>query len=341
VLREGDQLAVDAGPPRTVKTIAVLGNVGGSPDQRRAFLADGTLYMRVAFTDGSQAVVNAPGDGSPFILEALNGVTTLAGGSGAVFKSFGIPSVSATGLGFLAKLASGTGGVLSANATGLFHLTGAGFVPLVRIGDTAPGADSSIFAKFKDPAFGGTGSVTFLGGLKKGTGTPAVTSLNDTGIWSNATGALALVAREGGAAAEVPGATYAQFTAVEFHPDAADGGGNLPAVGRIAAAPSGNADVPVRADLFTAKLALLPGTITTANDVGLWAVDHAGVVHKLARTGDMLTLGGGPQPIRVLTALHNGSGSHGQGGAANAQGAAIYRVGLGSAGQAILQAQMP
>jgi len=73
--------------------------------------------------------------------------------------------------------------------------------PVVREGDAAPGTGviEAVFGGFSRVRNASTpvGSVVFVGRLKNGSGTPEATSGNNTGIWTDASGALALVVRSG------------------------------------------------------------------------------------------------------------------------------------------------
>ena len=56
LVRTGDMIAI-GGPAKRVKTLTVLGNVGGTPTQGRAYSADSALIYRVTFDDGTQAIL--------------------------------------------------------------------------------------------------------------------------------------------------------------------------------------------------------------------------------------------------------------------------------------------
>lgn len=97
-------------------------------------------------------------------------------------------------------------GIDPANSAGLW-VGGAGDLPLVvRMGDAAPGVEAgTLFGKPKQPALNDGGHVAFKCGLVG----PTVTDANNAGIWSNASGTLALVARKGNPTGMLPGIHFA------------------------------------------------------------------------------------------------------------------------------------
>ena len=318
LVREGDPITVDGGVPRMVKSIKALSSVSGSPDQNRWLDSAGTFHYFVAFADHSLAAIAAPLVG-PATADLLTGDTTTAP-AGALFKTFSVPAANDQGAALLGTLTVGAGGVLSLNDTGIFIGNGgSGFGAAFREGDTAPGADSAAFYKFKDPALSGTSIATFLAYLKQGTGMPAADKTNDTGLWSNAGGSLALLARESGTAPGIAGATFASVYGFEVNPDSA----------------------PVRANAFTAKLTLGVAAVDKTNSFGLWAADKNGTTHLLARSGSPVTTAPGSPTIKTFIALRAASGSPGAGRATNGTGGITFRASLGTAGQAIVVVQMP
>lgn len=317
VLREGMDIAVDAGPMRRVKTFQTLRFVKGSEDQQRSHRADGDLLVLVNFQDGTQAIMEAPGDGSPLVTKVLTADTVTAP-VGTTLKTLDLPTGSTGGEAFVGTLNSG-GDITEANDTALFfgNVRNA-FAARVREGDTAPNTDSATFAGFSTPILGrATSTLTFLGTLKKGTGTPKVKKSNDTGIWTNAFGSLRLLAREGSVAPGTSG-SFAKFLSVATAPNAST----------------------LRAIPFTAKLRRGKG-ITAKNDTGLWAMDKNGIVWLLQRTGDDVPL---PDltsaKITALSALKTSTQTAGQGRATNNSGQIIYRANLRKKGQAIFRVQM-
>ncbi len=196
------------------------------------------------------------GTGLPTILFATGADgTELSGQPGVRLKSVGI--FAAGNNDDIAVLRAAP----SAGAQGLFaREAGAGTATsLVRAGDTAPGAGGALFKSFGDPivAADGTG-YAFLGKLA-GTG---VTSQSDSALYWGDAGASpqVLIAREGSVAPETGGAVFGAFKSV-----VTPGGGQGP--------------------ILVAKLAIGPGGVTAANDLGLWAMDAQGNLRLLLREG--------------------------------------------------------
>jgi len=142
-----------------------------------------------------------------------------------------------------------------------------GFQALVHVGDAAPGVTNATFLSFKDPVCGG-GHCAFLASMTPGFA--GVTSANNNGIWSNAFGPLALVARIGSPAPGVTGATFGSFVSLA-----------LPQAG---------------GSVFVAKLAGVPA----ASSLSLWRETASGPV-LLLRQGDTINLGFGPN--RAVTSF--------------------------------------
>jgi hypothetical protein len=126
-------------------------------------------------------------------------IVTLAGpapgaGAGVNFSGiFGPPVLNNTGQTAFSADLTGTG-VTSGNNTGIWS-EGSGTLALVaREGSPAPAIDAGVnFGLFDPPRLNSAGQIAFRATLT-GSG---VTSSNDTGIWSEGSGTLALVAREG------------------------------------------------------------------------------------------------------------------------------------------------
>jgi uncharacterized repeat protein (TIGR03803 family) len=203
-----------------------------------------------------------------------------AGTAGAKFSSFGNPAMNENGhVAFEAKLTGGD--TTSKNKSGIWADDRSGTRQLVvRTGWNAGGA---LFSALKDPVYNGNEEVAFMGTLKVGTGD--ATSANNHGVWSNTGGPVHLVAREGfqapGCAA---GTTFASFTQIA-----------LPDQGGV---------------VLLAKLTPGTGDATTANNLGIWAVDSEGNLQLVLRTGF-------PHPatgvnVTVLSFLPAASGVVGQ-----------------------------
>jgi hypothetical protein len=205
---------------------------------------------------------------------------------------------------------------------------------------------------------------------------PAVTNKNDTVLAlepANATG-FKVFAREGEAAADVGGATYASFLdpVVNDNHDVLFGatltGSTIkpknktalfwgdPASPQLlarldAAAPDtvGNATSakwskftsyalpsgPHAGPVFTAKVAGLG--VKATNNMGLWAVDSTGLLRQLLRTGDLIE----GKPVTGIQALTGVTGSLGASRGFNERGTVLTRVSFAKGGQAILRLDIP
>src|SRR5262249_20862640 len=153
---------------------------------------------------------------------------------------------------FFGILAQGSGAVTSTNDTGIWS-AGSGSLSLVaREGSAAPGAGAgAVFTSFFTPVLNGAGHTAFRGFLLNGAG--GVTSANDFGVWSEGTGTLSLVAREGSQAPDTPaGAVYSNFNDVAMN-----------GLDHVA---------------FTASLLIGSGGVVASNANGLWAEDPSGLL---------------------------------------------------------------
>ncbi|MEQ1862584.1 MAG: choice-of-anchor tandem repeat NxxGxxAF-containing protein, partial [Chthoniobacteraceae bacterium] len=196
--------------------------------------------------------------------------------AGTVFKTFGPPQLDGSTLCFLATIVPTGAKPLGA------IISGASPAVLCRVGGPAPDLNGATFSKLLDPVAAG-GKVAFIGAAKVRTGTPAVTPANDTGIWADNFGPLALVAREGDGAPDAGTAVFKSFSALANHPNAI---------------------------VFVAKLR--GGGVTAATDTGVWRATSGGV-SLLVREGDPLTVdGGAPRIVKTIVAFSkvSGSGDH-------------------------------
>lgn len=135
--------------------------------------------------------------------------------------------------------------------------------------DLAPGT-SALFASFNDMVYNNNNAVAFRATLKVGAGQATTTTA--TGVWctgGNASG-LSLIARQGSQAPGCPlGATFATFTELAL-PDqggATNQGGVL---------------------LLATLNANTAAGVSASNNLGIWAVDNAGALQLIVRTGDIL-----------------------------------------------------
>jgi hypothetical protein len=232
---------------------------------------------------------------------------------------------------FLAALTdSGTG-----SDFGLWS-EGSGSLALVaRTGSQAPGMpDGVVFsgrfsAGFTSPAFNNAGRMAFVGRVT-GAG---IDFTNDTGIWSDVAGSLALIVRSGDPAPGMPdGVKFGSLHSLLTGPALNDAGqlaffaslagvgvdstndlslwsgapGSLALVARRGDHAPGTEDgvvfrlssaIPplvLNATGQTAFVARLEGSgISDSNDQGIWATDRSGVLQLIAREGDLLEVAPG------------------------------------------------
>jgi hypothetical protein len=145
----------------------------------------------------------------------------------------------------------------STNDSGLWVGSPTSVVLKVRAGDAAPNAGADVkFASFSQfHSLNRSSRIAFSATLAGG----GVTTANDSSLWSDGSGALQLIAREGDPAPGTPaGVIFRDFSGMHL----------LNGPGRSA---------------FNAPLA--GAGVTTANDVGLW-IGSAESLHLVVREGD-------------------------------------------------------
>ena len=215
---------------------------------------------KVALSTTSGVWAGQPGSIQPI---AQTGDPVPGSSSGEVFGSFpaGNPAINSAGhVAFVAN-----GGIWSDRSGSLSRAVAAGVMPVgVPSGLVVGGLVSPVLNDADQIAFRGT---LFGSG---------VTASNDTGIYRESAGVVALIAREGDAAPGVPaGANFGQFEASSYV---------LNALGQ------------------TAFLADVTGaSVTTANDIGIWATDSSGLLQLIAREGDQLEVS--PGSFRTISNL--------------------------------------
>jgi hypothetical protein len=228
---------------------------------------------------------------------------------GVAFTSLGAPSLDATGkTAFVAGLA-GIG-----QRSGIWSETNGPLQLVAWIGDTPPGVPAGVsYQDFQGPSLRSAGRIAFRGVLT-GSG---VTSDNDSGIWSNKTGTLSLVVREGSEAPGTPPGTVFNFASLSTFFNSAgelafrsrlegsspvagnDGiwverGGAILLValegdhapGTPIGANFANFELPVlNTSGRTAFGASLSGNVTTNDNSGIWS-DKNGPLELIVRQGD-------------------------------------------------------
>lgn len=215
------------------------------------------------------------------------------------------------------------GGVIPSNDQGIWSDRSGVLDLVVRSGSPAPGLPTGTqFGSFDPPVMNDSGKIAMVAWLRRGLA--GVTLANDCGIWSDSSGTLALLAREGGQAPDTPlGNSFFEFSdpilssagRAAFHAtlmvdggDVSDsndtgiwseGSGTLKLVAREGSqapgTPSGTnfsgLGLPVlnasSRTAFRAVLESTNGTITDANDAGIWAEDPNGTLTLMVREGDL------------------------------------------------------
>jgi len=185
------------------------------------------------------------------------------GVTNGTFNVLGSPAVNEyDGAAFLATLTTGEAGVTAAADTGIWADDSSGTLTLIAQDTGTATGTTATFASLGNPVYNSSSEIAFAGGLKVATGEATTTTAQ--GIWSNAGGSLALVARQGSTAPGVTSATFDTFTALGL----SDSGVVLEATLNA----SGSADV------------------TTANNTGIWEGTTADDLTLEFRLGE--TIGG-------------------------------------------------
>ena len=270
-----------------------------------------------------------------------------APGTSADFNSFkrvGDPVFNGTGQTAFRGWLTGPDVIFSSNDTGIWSEGGGSLALVARAGNAAPDT-SAVFSSLGSPVLNNMGRTAFTGRLIG----PDIVSRNDGGIWSEGSGSLALVAREG---SEAPG-TNANFISldspvlnaaghtafsgsltgpgIDNHNASgiwSEGGGSLTLVARAGdAAPGTNATFNHFSRIIpslnsagqTAFAGRLVGPeIDGSNDRGIWAQDPLGVLTLIAREGDLLDVDDGPETdFRTIRFLHFAGGTGNEDGRAS------------------------
>lgn len=201
--------------------------------------------------------------------------------TGVMYGVLHKPTLNSLGqVAFRAELVGG--GVNSSKNVGIWSGSPNSLAMITREDDRAPGTQYR-FGDFKDPVLNSSGQIAFaakiksFGDLKK-----------DSGIWSEASGTLGLVAKEGGSAPGTPlGTRFGELGFVSL---------SLNSAGHAA---------------FRASLEG-PGVAGTNNE-GIWAQDIDGILRLIAREGDQVEIA--PGDLRTISFISLvGGGGNDQGG---------------------------
>lgn len=315
LVREGDP-GFQTG--EKIRSILALEALSGSPGHGRGLIGDDRALFGLRLTGGSaprQALVLA----DVGKLTEVTATGDVLGGTilpTAVWKTMNLPSSSDDGgnIATMGSLSADIGGVINATAKGIFVSadTGTTWNPLVRTGEIVPNfGDRVIFTGFRDPVNSSTDSgVAFLA-TTKGPGVRG--SNNDTLWWKADGGQLKLVAREGDEPASGPsGAKWKSFTSL-----ALPGGGAGP--------------------IFVAALVPGAGSVTSASDCGLYAIDSEGTLLELIRENQPLE----DKVVKKFSVLKALSGSQGVARSFNANYEIVVHVTFTDGGSAIVKVEVP
>jgi len=205
------------------------------------------------------------GDANGLRLVARQGDQIPGQPAGKTFGNLGTPVINAKGQLAFRGDATGGGGIWSER-----HGT---LAPVALQGRQAPGTPPG--AKFGIPndqvAISDSEATAFASSLVVGEG--GVTASNDSGIWSEGGGTLALIAREGNPAPGTPDGAVFKL----LNPPVING------AGRVA---------------FLAGLLPGSGGVTADNDMGLWAQDPDGLLSLVVREGDPFEIA--PGDVRTI-----------------------------------------
>lgn len=183
--------------------------------------------------------------------------------SGVTFAAFGRPALNSSGeLAFVGVLAGP--GVNASNAIGIWTDRSGSLRLVIRGGEHAPGTPTWVtFRNMSSPVVNAAGQTAFIAAL---TG-DGLDSTNNTGIWSEGSGSVALIARAGQQAPGTPQGV--KFTQLMENPV-------LNALGQSA---------------FRGQL--VGENVDASNDLGIWAQDRRGDLRLIVRTGQQLEVAPG------------------------------------------------
>ena len=214
----------------------------------------GTFYGATgSFTTLSfdTALVQASGDAAP-----VPNIT------GATFAAFGIPIINNPGdYAYFGDLTI-AGSITASNDLGIWKDDSSGTLQYVtRTGDVAPGTASATYSSVSNPVYNDNHDVAYEGLLKVVSG--QATSSTDQGIWSDSSGSLQLVARQGSAAPDCPAnANFLSFYSIA-----------LPNTGGV---------------LIYATLNSGSGGVNSGNNAGIWRGNSTSDLALVQRLGDVV-----------------------------------------------------
>lgn len=312
ILRTGETLTVDA-LTSTVKSIQIFTPTTDTAGYNRA-TGDTRLIANVGLADGRSVMFSSTHTGTRTLLLATGGAATVVA-TGAKWKSFGPPSLPASGNGAsaLATLQIGSGGITSITDTAIITCSsiGGAWTTLAREGAVAPGTGGAAFASFTAPIKSNAGYTYFMAKLK-GTG---VTTSNNTSLWISSGSTPSLVLRTGEAAVDAAG-NIAQHTFASIKSFA----------------------VPHTSNASPLFLATIKGqAITSANNTALYAFDRYGFLRELLRTGRQI----GTAKIKSISVLKTVPGAASASRSFNSQNVVNTLITLSDGNHAVMQVRIP
>ena len=310
LVRKGGILKIGT-TTKTVLSFSILGSPTVTGGQSRNFNRSGMLTGLVTFTDGTMGIFKLSTSGIASMVAVKNGASP--GIKSAKFSAFGNPAINDAGRSaFLASVAGA--GISSANNTGIWADSSINRLLIARSGAAAPGVSNGLFSALSDPAYNNRDKVAFFGTLK--VGAAGVTTANATGVWSNSSGVLKLIARAQGQAPGCPlGSKFASFSKLV-----------LPDQGGV---------------VFLANLVVGQGGVTLDNSLGLWAVDTAGQLKLIVRKGGTMMVDSQKKIISAISVFQGGSEVLAQSRSFNRQGDLVYQVTFTDGSQGVYKVIFP
>ncbi|MGV3532811.1 MAG: DUF7453 family protein, partial [Chthoniobacteraceae bacterium] len=294
--------ATTASGTKTIKKLALLGNVPGSPGHNRGHQA-GRVALRLTFTDKTEGIACASlVEGQwEMSVQMLGGSAT---GFGGAWAKFGAPALNATGR----SVVHGTvanGGPQSAIA--IFDESGP--MEVVRAGDSlTPGTTLS---SFLDPVANSAGTIAFAAKV----GGPGINKANALRLVVVPPGGELEVVAAQGQPTPIAGTTWKKFNSY--------------------ALPEGETARPL-------LLATIAGSsVTKKNNLGLWSQNADGTLRLLARTGFPIPGSSNPRLLSRMTLLNALTPVQGSARSFNASRSIAYLATFQDGSQAIQVQRLP
>ena len=226
-----------------------------------------TYYYQLVTTGSAGTFYGATGSFTTLsfdtsLIQATGNPAPVPNVTGATFAAFGIPIVNNTvDYAYFAQLTI-SGSITSSNNLSIFKDDSSSALAYVtRTGDLAPGTASATYSSVSNPVYNDNHDVAYEGLLKVVSG--QATSSTDQGIWSDSSGSLQLVAREGSQAPNCP----ANANFLEFY--------------SIALPNTGGA-------LIFATLNSGSGSVNSTNNTGIWRGNSTSDLALVQRSGDVV-----------------------------------------------------